>query len=221
MEYKVAETFVSINGEGQRAGELAVFIRFAGCNLSCNYCDTAWANQTDTRYDGMTREAIAAYIEASGVRNVTITGGEPLIQPGMAALLEYIGTIPEIRIEIETNGSVDISPFTCLSVRPAFTLDYKLPGSGMEAYMNIGNYRYLEQKDTVKFVISDQQDLERAGKIIEEHHLQGRCGIYFSPVFGRIEPAAIVENMIEHNLNQVHMQLQLHKFIWAPDQRGV
>lgn len=221
MEYKVVETFVSINGEGQRAGELAVFVRFAGCNMNCSYCDTAWANQGDTVFQSMSETEIAEYIRTSGVTNVTLTGGEPLIQPGMKLLLECIGTLPGIQIEIETNGSVDIGPFTSLAVRPAFTLDYKLPGSGMESDMRMENYRYLDPKDTVKFVISDWQDLERAGQIIEEYKLQGRCGIYFSPVFGRIEPAEIVRYMMERKLNQVHMQLQLHKFIWAPDQRGV
>lgn len=221
MEYKVVETFISINGEGQRAGELAVFIRFAGCNLNCSYCDTAWANQRDTVFQSMNEAAIVDYIRTSGVTNVTLTGGEPLMQPGIELLLECIGALPGIQIEIETNGSVDIGSFTSLSVRPAFTLDYKLPGSGMEADMRTDNYQYLEPKDTVKFVISDWQDLERAGQIIEKYGLQGRCGIYFSPVFGRIEPAEIVRYMMEQKLNQVHMQLQLHKFIWAPDQRSV
>lgn len=221
MEYKVVETFVSINGEGQKAGELAVFIRFAGCNLNCSYCDTAWANQKDTAFRNMSEDAIVDYIRTSGVTNVTLTGGEPLLQPGIELLLECIGTIPDIQIEIETNGSMDIVAFTHLRVRPAFTLDYKLPGSGMEEDMKTENYQYLESKDTVKFVILDWQDLERAGQIIEKYGLQGRCGIYFSPVFGRIEPAEIVRYMMEQKLNQVHMQLQLHKFIWTPDQRGV
>lgn len=221
MEYRIAERFVSINGEGQHAGELAVFIRFAGCNLNCNYCDTAWANQEDVIVQSMNGEELTAYVREAGVRNVTLTGGEPLIQPGIKELLEQLGSIPDIRIEIETNGSIDIQPFISLKVRPAFTLDYKLPGSGMEAAMRTENYCYLEQQDTVKFVISDQADLKRARRIIEEHHLQGTCGIYFSPVFGRIEPVEIVNDMLTHKLNQVHMQLQLHKFIWPPEQRGV
>lgn len=221
MEYKVVETFISINGEGQRAGELAVFIRFAGCNLNCSYCDTVWANQRNTVFQSMSGAAITEYIKGSGVTNVTLTGGEPLMQPGMDVLLECIGKLPGIRVEIETNGSVNIEPFTRLSFRPVFTLDYKLPGSGMESQMRVDNYQYLEPKDTVKFVVSNQQDMERARQIIVQHKLQGRCGIYFSPVFGRIEPAEIVSYMMKYKLNQVHMQLQMHKFIWSPDQRGV
>lgn len=221
MIYKVVETFISINGEGQHAGELALFIRFAGCNLNCNYCDTRWANQPDVVYQEMTETEIKALVTDSGVRNVTLTGGEPLLQPGMYQLLETIGSLPDIRIEIETNGSVDIGPYMTLIRRPAFTLDYKLPGSGMEAGMNTENYRYLTKEDTVKFVISDKADLTRAREIIEQYQLEGRCGIYYSPVFGRIRPAEIVDDMIEHRLNRVHMQLQMHKFIWDPEQRGV
>ena len=221
MIYKVVETFISINGEGQHAGELALSIRFAGCNLNCNYCDTRWANQPDVVYQEMTETEIKALVADSGVRNVTLTGGEPLLQPGMYQLLEIVGSLPYIRIEIETNGSVDIGPYMTLIRRPAFTLDYKLPGSGMEAGMNTENYRYLTKEDTVKFVISDKADLTRARKIIEQYQLEGRCGIYYSPVFGRIRPAEIVDDMIEHRLNGVHMQLQMHKFIWDPEQRGV
>ena len=221
MIYKVVETFISINGEGQHAGELALFIRFAGCNLNCNYCDTRWANQPDVVYQEMTETEIKVLVTDSGVRNVTLTGGEPLLQPGMYQLLETMGSLPDIRIEIETNGSVDIGPYMTLIRRPAFTLDYKLPGSGMEAGMNTENYRYLTKEDTVKFVISDKADLTRAREIIEQYQLEGRCGIYYSPVFGRIQPAEIVDDMIEHRLNGVHMQLQMHKFIWDPEQRGV
>lgn len=221
MIYKVVETFISINGEGQHAGELALFIRFAGCNLNCNYCDTRWANQPDVVYQEMTETEIKALVTDSGVRNVTLTGGEPLLQPGMYQLLEMMESLPDIRIEIETNGSVDIGPYMTLIRRPAFTLDYKLPGSGMEAGMNTENYRYLTKEDTVKFVISDKADLTRAREIIEQYQLEGRCGIYYSPVFGRIQPAEIVDDMIEHRLNGVHMQLQMHKFIWDPEQRGV
>lgn len=221
MIYKVVETFISINGEGQHAGELALFIRFAGCNLNCNYCDTRWANQPDVVYQEMTETEIKALVADSGVRNVTLTGGEPLLQPGMYQLLEIVGSLPDIRIEIETNGSVDIGPYMTLIRRPAFTLDYKLPGSGMEAGMNTENYRYLTKEDTVKFVISDKADLTRAREIIEQYQLEGRCGIYYSPVFGRIRPAEIVDDMIEHRLNGVHMQLQMHKFIWDPEQCGV
>lgn len=221
MNYKVVEIFTSINGEGQKAGELAVFIRFAGCNLNCNYCDTAWANQTDVPYVVMNEHEIVQRIQDAGVKNVTITGGEPLLQPGMKELLNVIGECLDVRVEIETNGSIGIKDYLNLPVRPCFTLDYKLPGSGMNGAMKTENYKYLMPEDTVKFVVSDEEDLEYARKIISEYHLQGRCGIYLSPVFGKIEAVKIVDYMMKYKLNQVHVQLQLHKFIWDPNQKGV
>lgn len=221
MNYKVAETFTSINGEGQRAGELAVFIRFTGCNLNCNYCDTTWANQPDVPYTSMTEQEIIRLVQDAGVKNVTLTGGEPLLQPGMKELLTALGTCTDVRMEIETNGSIGIKDYIDVPVRPCFTLDYKLPGSGMAAAMKTENYKYLTPEDSVKFVVSDETDLEHARKVIMDYQLQGRCGIYLSPVFGRMEPVKIVDYMMKHKLNQVHIQLQLHKFIWEPNQRGV
>ena len=221
MIYKVVETFISINGEGQHAGELALFIRFAGCNLNCNYCDTRWANQPDVVYQEMTAEEIRERIETAQVRNVTLTGGEPLLQPGMYQLLETVGTLPDIRIEIETNGSVDIEPYMALAHRPVFTLDYKLPGSGMEAHMRPENFSLLRAQDTVKFVAGSQEDLQRALDVIQTYDLTHRCHVYFSPVFGSIEPAEIVDFMQAHTLNDVTLQLQMHKFIWDPNKRGV
>ena len=87
--YNVVEKFVSINGESKFAGQLAVFIRFRGCNLNCVYCDTKWANTADAPAEQMTKEEIYDYIKSTGVRNVTLTGGEPLLQKGIQELLEY------------------------------------------------------------------------------------------------------------------------------------
>ena len=100
-------------------------------------------------------------------------------------------------------------------------MDYKLPGSGMENYMNTANFALLNSHDSVKFVVGSEEDLNRAAEIIDRFKLIDRCHVYFSPVFGKIEPARIVEFMTERNLNGVRIQLQLHKFIWAPDKRGV
>lgn len=222
--YKVVETFASINGEGQRAGQTAVFIRFQGCNLRCSFCDTMWANETDAKYQLMTGSEILSSILSSGIHNVTLTGGEPLLQEHMEELLALLLSEPSLSIEIETNGSMDIEPFLhpCSSLRrPFFTLDYKLAGSGMEQFMNTENYRYLTPEDTVKFVCSDRADLERAKQIIEQYSLTEKCPVYLSPVFGRIEPSEIVAFLLEHKMNDVTMQLQMHKIIWDPEKRGV
>ena len=221
MEYRIAETFISVNGEGTRSGQLALFIRFAGCNLNCSYCDTAWANEEDTPVCIRTEEEICELTAQSGIRNVTITGGEPLIQPGMHELLTKISAGKDLRIEIETNGSVSLSSYSDLPPNVSFTLDYKLKGSGQEASMQTDNLKLLRMQDTVKFVVSDREDLEHAHAIIREYDLSGRCHIMISPVFGRIRPEKIVEYMKEKRLNDVNLQLQIHKVIWNPMTKGV
>lgn len=217
---KVVEMFASINGEGPRAGELAMFVRFQGCNLRCSYCDTMWANESDCPYTELTPNDIVEEILQSGIRNVTLTGGEPLLQPEMPALLTLLAAHPALRVEVETNGAVDLAPF-CKTSRPVFTMDYKLPSSGWERAMRVENFALLQQEDTVKFVCGSTEDLERAAQVIADYALTERCHVYLSPVFGNIEPVDMVEYMIAHRLNGVRLQLQLHKFIWAPDRRGV
>lgn len=218
-KFNVAEKFVSINGEGRKAGQPAVFIRFRGCNLRCSYCDTMWANGNDCPAEQMTAEEILAYVKETGIENVTLTGGEPLIQEGVSGLIELLCK-NNLYVEIETNGSADISAYKG-EYRPSFTLDYKTPSSGMEEKMLMGNYEHLEEKDTVKFVCGSLNDLEAAKGVIEKYALQGKCAVYISPVFGKIEPAEIVEFMLKNKMNKVNFQLQLHKFIWDPDKKGV
>lgn len=220
MSYPVAEKFVSINGEGTRAGELAAFIRFKGCNLSCGYCDTKWANSADAPALWETAGEIRDFVEKSGVTNVTLTGGEPLLQKDLYTLIELLMKNGR-SVEIETNGSIPIAELSRKEYRPIFTMDYKLPSSGMEGGMCRENFGYLEREDVVKFVSGSVPDLERAAQIIEEYALVGRCHVYISPVFGSIEPKEIVEFMKERGLNGVRLQLQLHKFIWSPDAKGV
>lgn len=216
---KVAEKFVSINGEGQRAGELAVFIRFTDCNLSCSYCDTQWANKSDCPYEEMTPYEIYKYILSKGVRNVTLTGGEPLLHNNIAELVKMLSEDKNLSVEIETNGSVDIAPFKSIPNPPSITLDYKTESSGMENKMLMSNYKYLDERDTVKFVSGSIEDLKKA-KYIMEKYIAG-TKVYLSPIFGRIEPADMVQFMIDNNMNNVRLQLQLHKYIWEPDRKGV
>ena len=224
--YRVVERFVSINGEGIKAGQLAVFVRFWGCNLSCAYCDTKWANAADTPYIEMTAAQIAAAVAETGVKNVTLTGGEPLRQPELAELIVKLAAQGN-DIEIETNGSLPLAKVLSWIESPAvsgklsFTMDYKLGASGMEACMLTENFQVLRQYDTVKFVAGSHQDLCRAAAVIREYHLTQRCHVYLSPVFGAIDPAEMVDFMKEQQMNGVNLQLQLHKIIWAPDKRGV
>ena len=220
-KYKIAEIFESINGEGTLAGQLAFFIRFTGCNLNCSYCDTKWANVPDAKYTEMTADEILDQVKKSGIKNVTVTGGEPLIQQEIIPLLETLCWDGRY-VEIETNGSADVSEVVKIKgERPALTMDYKLPASGMESHMRTENFALLEKKDTVKFVAGSRADLERALEIIREFRLTERCSVYISPVFGEIEPAEIVDFMLENKLNGVNVQLQMHKFIWDPNAKGV
>lgn len=225
---RVVEHFISINGEGRRAGELSLFIRFAGCNLDCRYCDTKWANRANVPYESYTTEELFRLIMNSGVKNVTLTGGEPLLQEDMLILLNMLRGESALRIEIETNGSVDITPFLAIDEsnkkqdNVTFTIDYKMASSGMEDKMCSSNYQNLRNTDTVKFVVGSRNDMIKGKEIIEEYHLiEKGCAIYFSPCFGDIEPSEIVEFLVEQRMNDVKLQLQLHKYIWEPDRRGV
>ena len=218
--YPLAEKFISINGEGPKAGMMAAFLRMKGCNLSCNYCDTSWANESDCPTEPLTAREILHWLKESGTVNVTLTGGEPLLIPHVSELIEALGEAG-FAVEIETNGSVPLAPFCELSHRPAFTMDYKCPDSGMEDYMRPDNFSLLTKDDSVKFVVSSENDLARAEEITAGYHLTERCRVYLSAVFGRIELRTITEYMIHHQWNDVRLQLQMHKFIWPPQQRGV
>lgn len=218
--FPVAEHFVSINGEGQAVGELALFIRFSGCNLECSYCDTKWANLPDVHVELLSADDICKLALSCNIHNITLTGGEPLLQKNISVLINELGKLG-FRVEIETNGSISLNEFCKSEFRPSFTMDYKLPSSLMEKYMCNDNFNLLNMNDTVKFVCGDLSDLERALQIIEEFTLTEKCKVYLSPVFSKIQPSDMVEFMKKHKMNGVKLQLQLHKFIWEPNAKGV
>ena len=218
--FPVAEFFVSINGEGAHAGELAVFIRFRGCNLRCSYCDTLWACMNDVPVRMISAEELTDMVIKTGVNNVTITGGEPLLQNDLYKLTDMLISCGK-RVEIETNGSLSLKELSVREKRPVFTMDYKLPSSNMEKYMCFENFDLLDVHDTVKFVSGSIEDLERAAEIIEKYSLVDKCHVFISPVFGKINPQDIVRFMSENGMNDVRLQLQMHKFIWEPERKGV
>lgn len=220
MKYRVAEIFQSINGEGKKAGELAVFVRFCGCNLHCDYCDTMWANEPDCAAKIMDADEILKAVQHYPAKNVTLTGGEPLLQEGIEELLWAL-LQAGFAVEIETNGSVALQDIAPVSQKITFTMDYKLPGSGMEAAMVPENFDCLTERDAVKFVVSDRRDLLRAHEVAGAYLKGKQCAILLSPVFDRIEPAEIVEFMKEYGWTEARLQIQLHKVIWDPQERGV
>lgn len=219
----VIEEFISLDGEGPTAGELAYFVRFADCNLRCSWCDTAYSWDGTTQVQHKTPQQIYDAILASGIRNVTLTGGEPLIQADILPLLQLLADDELLLVHIETNGSVDIAPFrkACPADNIIYILDYKLPESGMESQMCMANLQQVQNSDVYKFVIASEADLHRAVELVKAYRLQERCQVFFSPVRELIDPLTIVDNMKEERLNNVRLQLQLHKILWPKDMRGV
>lgn len=204
----VNEIFQSIDGEGKRAGELASFIRLSGCNLRCSYCDTQYAFSQGTK---MSTDDIVKKIR---YKNVTITGGEPLLQN----IHELLKKLSGKNVNIETNGSIDIEPYF-IHPNTWFTVDYKTNSSGMNDDMWLDNFKKMRPQDVVKFVVGNIDDLYQAKDICNEYRFI--CPIYISPVFGEIEPKRIVEFMKDEKMENWKIQLQVHKFIWNPATRGV
>lgn len=214
LQFKIVEKFVSIEGEGIRSGLPSIFLRFAGCNLNCSYCDTKYAT-INPEYHEESLDEILAYSLSTGFKRVTLTGGEPLIQPHIHELINAL--VKEgFEVNIETNGSVDIR---YVNRNAIITMDYKCPSSGMEDKMLTENIKYLGKHDVLKFVVATNRDLEKALEIIKT--FQPACNIYFSPVYQMIEPKEIVNFILSNKLQNCRVQLQLHKIIWKDTERGV
>ena len=217
--YKVNEIFLSIDGEGVRTGLPTVFIRLYGCNLNCSYCDTRYSCE-NKEYTLMPLIDILNQVLSYEVPRVTLTGGEPLIQPGVKDLINSL-VLNGIQVNIETNGAVDLQNFWEFrySSKVIFTMDYKCASSGMEDKMKLWNLKVLQPKDVIKFVVSNYNELEKMEYILEESGCKAQP--YVSPVFGAIEPKELVQYVLDNKLNNVTVQVQLHKIIWNPNMRGV
>lgn len=207
---KVIEIFKSIEGEGKRAGVVCTFIRLAGCNLRCSYCDTTYS------YTGGTEMSIDEIVSQVDTEHVTITGGEPLLHANVYDLINALHRIG-CSINIETNGSIDIKYSYVPSI--FYTMDYKCPSSGETSKMCEANLMKLAEHDVLKFVVGTREDLDTMKKVLHDYHI--RAQVYVSPVFGKIDPAEIVDYLIENKLYNVFLQLQYHKIIWDPEKRGV
>ena len=210
----VNEIYVSIQGESTWAGERCVFVRLTFCDLRCSYCDTEYAF-----YEGrkQTLSEIVSAVESFDCPLVEITGGEPLLQknvlPLMATLCDAGHTVL-----LETSGAHEIS---LVDRRVHRIMDLKTPGSGEVGRNRFENIEQLSERDEVKFVIGSREDYEWSREQLRRFDLASRVrAVLFSPIFGRIEPQQIVDWIVEDKL-PVRFQLQMHKFIWPPTQRGV
>lgn len=210
---RITEIFHSIQGESSYAGQPCAFVRLTGCPLRCTWCDTEYSF-----YGGQecSIDEVLERVGSFGCRLVEITGGEPLAQPEAFSLVAKLCDAG-YTVLIETSGAMDIA---AVDERAHVILDVKCPGSGMTDRMHWPNLAKLTMKDEAKFVLADRQDYEWAREIMTRYQLTERCPVLLSPVFGRLEPRQLAEWVLADRL-PVRFQLQIHKFIWASDMRGV
>lgn len=210
----INEIFYSIQGESTFAGRPCVFVRLTGCDLRCSWCDTPYAF-----YEGrkVSVEDVLQQVEKYGCPLVEVTGGEPLLQDDVYPLMERL--IERGRtVLLETGGQVDLSRVPGKVVK---VMDVKCPGSGEAERNHWENIDRLGSRDQVKFVIKDREDYEYARGVVQRYALERRCAaVLFSPVHGVLDPKLLSEWVLEDRV-PARVQLQIHKYIWGPDVRGV
>ncbi|MDF1615508.1 radical SAM protein [Desulfurivibrio dismutans] len=215
---QVSEIFYSIQGESSWAGYPCIFVRLAGCNLRCSYCDARYTYEEPGRE--MDLKAVLAEIrrltpEKSPAPLVEITGGEPLQQEGVYPLFDAL-LADQRRVLLETNGSLSLARVPT-AVR--CIMDVKCPGSGMNEQLKQDNFRRLTDRDEIKFVVGDRRDYEWAKEIISQHHLTGHPHLIFSPVASHLPPADLASWLLADSL-PARLQLQLHTILWPDCRRG-
>jgi len=209
---RVTEIFFSVQGETSRAGLPCTFVRFTGCDLRCGYCDTAYAFHGGRT---MERAEILEEVSRFPTRFVTLTGGEPLLQKELPALAEdLLGRGFTVAVETHGQRSVAALPRAVIKI-----VDLKTPGSG-EVALELAVLEELDGKDEIKFVVCSRDDFDWALRIIREHRLEARFPLLMSPSFGVVEPRDLAAWMLEAGL-QARLNLQIHKYVWGPETRGV
>jgi 7-carboxy-7-deazaguanine synthase len=210
----INEIFHSIQGESTYAGRPCVFVRLTACDLRCRWCDTPYAFHEGRK---MSVDDVLADVEARGCPTVEVTGGEPLLQPDVYPLMQRLLDSGKT-VLIETGGHRSIANVPPGVVR---IMDVKCPGSGESDSNDWSNFAHLTKHDEVKFVIADRRDYEFAKEIVERENLPARVNaVLFSPVHGELDPKQLSEWVIGDRLD-VRVQLQVHKYIWSPETRGV
>lgn len=209
---RVTEIFLSIQGEGTRAGRPCVFVRFTGCDLRCVYCDTAYAFHGGVE---MTREAILAEVEARKAGFVLLTGGEPMLQPELPELARQLVALGR-EVAVETHGQL---PTDTLPEEAVRILDVKTPGSG-EPPADLTYLDRLRPHDEVKFVVCSEEDFHWSADIVRRRGLEGRAQLLFAPAWGRVDPRDLARWLLASGLD-ARLSLQIHKVIWGAEARGV
>ena len=210
----VNEIFHSIQGESTHAGERCVFVRLTACDLRCSWCDTAYAFHDGRK---MSVEEVVEAVERAGCPLVEITGGEPLLQDDVYPLMERLLAAGRT-VMLETGGHRSIARVPAAVVK---IVDVKCPGSGEADKNDWTNLDRLAAHDQVKFVVKDRADYEFARDVVDRCDLASRAAaVLLSPVHGVLDPKALAEWMLADRL-PARLQLQIHKFIWSPNTRGV
>lgn len=209
----INEIFHSIQGESSHMGKPCVFVRLTYCNLRCSYCDTEYAFYDGTEMD---IDEILHDVRSYRCNLVEITGGEPLFQPNVHDLMRRLCD-EEFEVLLETGGSLDIRQ---VDPRVKRIVDFKCPSSKMTGKNLWENVRYLKPGDEVKFVIGNREDYDWAKDMINRYELGKKCPVLMSPVFDALELVQLADWILEDRLN-LRFQLQMHKYIWSPETRGV
>ena len=213
-ELRINEIFYSIQGESTNAGLPCVFVRLTYCNLRCVYCDTEYAF-----YEGkdMAIDEVLKEVNKYKCKLIEITGGEPLVQENVLDLMTKLCDL-DYKVMIETGGSL---PIENIDKRVKIIMDFKTPYSKMENKNRYENINYLKPIDEIKFVIGNREDYEWSKEIIEKYDLTHKASqVLMSPVFDVVENIDLAKWILEDKLN-VRFQIQLHKYIWHPETRGV
>lgn len=214
-ELRVREIYRSIQGESTYAGWPCVFVRTAGCDIRCVYCDEPHA-LVASGGEKLTVDEVLARVAKLGAQMVEITGGEPLLQKAVPELVTRLCDAG-YTVLIETGGHHDIS---VLDPRAHAIVDVKTPGSAMSAHNDLANLARLRAGDEVKFVLCDRADYDWAVRVVREHGLEHRTTVHFSPVHPGLDPRDLARWIGDDKL-RVRLNLQLHKYIWGADTKGV
>jgi len=204
---RITEIFYSLQGEATRVGLPTVFVRLTGCPLRCVWCDTTYSF---TGGEPASIESVLAEVAKYPVRQVCVTGGEPLSQKDCLPLLSALSDAG-YDVSLETSGALDIAP---VDPRVSRIMDLKAPDSGESAKNRWENLAVLQPRDEIKIVIASRADYEWARQVLREHRLDQLCPVLLSPAQGLVEARALAEWILEDGLN-VRFQMQLHKLLWG------